>query len=262
MADLHGETLEDIEIPANSQDVGAVKADNPSPSDQPGQLTIQAKDTNTAESADQIGMMRQAMQCTDTSTVELMKWTPGTGKTYAAQAVAVEMAERGQATIFAMQSNERAEQEAAAMMERFGFQAAVIKGRNADNCTRYDSADALGKGGHSVRHSLCLRCPGRQKCTKSSYLSQFDDYQKGRKKVAFMPVESAVELLKDNKGSATLNADVLVFDEDPSRVAMQTHSLTVKQLDNINPSTDQVGAVVDLLSELVLSVQRYGKVLL
>jgi hypothetical protein len=76
-----------------------------------------------------------------------------------------------------------------------------------------------------------------------------------------MPVESAVELLKDNKGSATLSADVLVFDEDPSRIAMQTHSLTVNQLDNINPSTDQVGAVVDLLSELVVSVQRYGKVL-
>ena len=74
-----------------------------------------------------------------------------------------------------------------------------------------------------------------------------------------MPYESAVELLKDYKGTARLSTDVLVFDENPDRIAMRTHSLTVKQLDNINPSTDQVGAVVDLLSELVLSVQRYGK---
>ena len=270
---LYSKEPKDIWRPVNSQDQGgansALKARNelqrqieePTPDDQSGQLTIQAKETETGKSADQVGMMRQAMQDTDTSTIELMKWTPGTGKTYAAEAVAVEMAKRGQATIFAMQSNERSEQEAAAMLDRFGSQAAVIKGRNADNCTKYESAEALGKGGHSVRQSLCYHCPVRQECIESGYLSQFDGYQNGRTNVAFMPIESAVELLKDNKGSATLNADVLVFDEDPSRVAMQTHSLTIKQLDQINPSTDQVRVVIDLLSELVLSVQRYGKVL-
>jgi hypothetical protein len=76
-----------------------------------------------------------------------------------------------------------------------------------------------------------------------------------------MPAESAVELLKDNKGSATLGADVLVFDEDPTRIALQTHTLTVKQLDDINTSNDQVGAVIDLLSELVLSARNDGQVL-
>ncbi|MDP6650843.1 MAG: hypothetical protein QGF90_01805, partial [Gammaproteobacteria bacterium] len=209
MAGLHTETPEDLEMPADSRDVGVEptsesqrQIDEPSDTDLPGQLTIQTEEAETANTA---SLMHLAMQDTDTSTVELMRWTPGTGKTYAAEAVAVEMAKRGQATVFAMQSNERAEQEAAAMLERFGYQAAVIKGRNADNCAKYESAEALGKGGHSVRQSLCLHCPVRQECTESHYLSQFDDYQNGRKKVAFMPVESAVELLKDNKGNATLS---------------------------------------------------------
>ena len=302
LAGLHSETPTESEVPADSQDVSAVDADDtvadskpvselqrqvamPSKGDHKNdgvQQTLQfdysdeaqeiasaspqvsAQKAETALSTDEAGkmaQMRQAMQDTDRSVVELMPWTPGTGKTYVAQAVAVEMAERGQATVFAMQSNERAEQEAAAMLERFGSPAAVVKGRNADNCAKYDSAEALGKGGHSVRQSLCRHCPVRQECTERHYLSQFDDYQSGRKKIAFMPVESAVELLKDNKGAATLNADVLVFDEDPSRVAMQTHSLTVNQLDDIIATDNHVDAVMDLLSELILSVQRYGKVL-
>jgi len=264
MAGLHSERPEDLEIPADSRDAGKAHGRGQDSSRKIAEAISQAEEAETATSLDEAGklaQMRQAMQDTDTSIVELMKWTPGSGKTYEAEAVASEMAEGGQATIFAMQSNDRAEQEAAAMLGRFGYQAAIIKGRNADNCTQYALAEPLGKGGHSVRNSLCLHCPGRQECLESGYLGQFDDYQSGRTKAAFMPAESAVELLKDNKGSATLNADVLVFDEDPSRIAMQTHTLTTKQLDNINPSTDQVGAVVDLLSELVVSVQRYGKVL-
>ncbi|MDP6651980.1 MAG: hypothetical protein QGF90_07735, partial [Gammaproteobacteria bacterium] len=255
MAGLHTERPKDLEIPADSQDKGGVAQDKTT------KLHADISEAEAAETTDTTGQMREAMQDTDTGTVELMRWTPGTGKTYAAEAVAAEMAESGQATVFAMQSNDRAEQEATAMLERFGYQAAIIKGRNDDNCTEYASAKVLGEGGHSVRNSLCLHCPGRQECIESGYLGQFDGYQSGRTKVAFMPAESAVELLKDNKGSATLSADVLVFDEDPSRVAMQKHTLTAKQLDRINPSTDQVSAVVDLLSELVVSVQRYGKVL-
>jgi len=258
MAGLHSETPEEIEIPADSQDVFepelVAETETARDADSLGSVIIKLQ-------TDKIKQMRQAMQDTDRSILELMKWTPGTGKTYAAQAVAVEMAKRGQATIFAMQSNERAEQEATAMFERFGYRAAIIKGRNDDNCTEYASAEALGKGGHSVRQSLCLHCPGRQECTKSGYLGQFDDYQSGRTKIAFMPFEMAVELLKENKGSATLSADVLVFDEDPSRMALKLHTLTTKQLDRINPSNDQVGAVIDLLSELVLSVRNDGQVL-
>ena len=113
-----------------------------------------AEDALSTEEAGKKPQMRQAMQDTDTSIIELMPWTPGTGKTYAAEAVAAEMAEPGQATIFARQSKERAEQEAAAMLERFGYQAAVIKGRNADNCAEYESAEALGKGGLRVRQGL------------------------------------------------------------------------------------------------------------
>ena len=259
MAGLNSETPEEIEVPADSQDVGRIErelvaeTETARDDDSLGGVIIRLQ-------ADKIKQMRRAMHDTDRSILELMKWTPGTGKTYAAQAVAVEMAKRGQATIFAMQSNERAEQEATAMFERFGYRAAVIKGRNADNCANDESAEALGKGGHSVRQSLCLGCPVRQECVESGYLGQFDDYQSGRTKIAFMPVEM-VELLKDNKGSATLSADVLVFDEDPSRIAMQTHTLTTKQLDRINPSTGQVGAVIDLLSKLILSVRNDGQAL-
>jgi hypothetical protein len=251
MAGLHTETPKGLEMPADSRDVGLI----------PDRLDMPIIGSDIRHKTDAVEQMRQAMQDTDTSIVELMKWTPGSGKTHEAEAVAAEKAELGQATIFAMQSNERAEQEAAAMLERFGYQAAVIKGRNDDNCTQYKLAEALGKGGHSVRQSLCLHCPGRQECIASGYLGQFDGYQSGKTKVAFMPAESAVELLKDNKGNATLSADVLVFDEDPSRIALMEHSLTVKQLDNINTSTEPIGAVVDLLSELVLSLRDDGQAL-
>ena len=75
-----------------------------------------------------------------------------------------------------------------------------------------------------------------------------------------MPIESAVNLLKDNKGNATLKADVLVFDENPDRVAMQTHSLTIKQLNNLSTSTNSIKVVIDLLIALIESVQRNGEV--
>ena len=264
MAGLHTETPKGLEMPADSRDGGVEETSGSQMTNvisDPPEPEQEAEPVASLDEAGKLAQMRQAMQDTDTGIVELMKWTPGSGKTHEAEAVAAEMDEGGQATIFAMQSNERAEQEAAAMMERFEYQAAIIKGRNDDNCTQYALAEALGKGGHSVRNSLCLHCPGRQECLESHYLGQFDGYRSGRTKVAFMPAESAVELLKDNKGTATLSADVLVFDEDPSRIAMQTHTLTAKQLDNINPSTEQVGAVVDLLSELVLSLRDGGQVL-
>ena len=246
MTGLHSETPKEIEVPADSQDVGGIELE----------LT-----TSSNDEADKTAQMRQAMLSTDISIDELMKWTPGTGKTYEAGAVAVETAEHGQATAFLMLTHERADQEAEAMRDRFGYRAAVGKGRNPDNCTEYASAEALGKGGHSVRNLLCEKnCPGRQECIESGYLGQFDDYQKGKTKIIFMTVEM-FELLKGNKGSATLKADRVVFDEDPSRMALKLHTLTTKQLDRINPSNDQVGAVIDLLSELVLSVRNDGQVL-
>ena len=244
LAGLHSGRPEDVEIPAGRQETGSAD--------------VRPESATTSDSTDLIQQLLQSMSDTDKSTIELMRWTPGTGKTFAAEAAAVKLAEQGLSTIFAMQSNERAEQEAAAMLERFGFQAAVIKGRNTDNCAQFESAEALGQGGHSVRQKLCRACPYRQDCTEGGYLSQFDGYQSGRTKVAFMPYESAVELLKDYKGTARLSTDVLVFDENPDRIAMRTHSLTVKKLDNIEPSTDRVRAVVDLLLDLILSGQRYG----
>jgi len=216
---------------------------------------------DATEDADLIDQMRRSMRDTNKNIIELMKWTPGTGKTYAAEKVAIEMAADGLTTVFAMLSNERAEQEAEAMQDRFGYQAAVIKGRNEDNCADFESAQALGQAGHGVRNVLCRKCPHRQNCFESGYLSQFDDFQSGRTKIAFMPIESAVNLLKDNKGNATLKADVLVFDENPDRVAMQTHSLTIKQLNSLSTSTNSIRVVIDLLIALIESVQRNDEVL-
>jgi hypothetical protein len=160
-----------------------------------------------------------------------------------------------------MLSNERAEQEADAMQDRFGYQAAVIKGRNEDNCANFESAQGLGQSGHSVRNVLCRRCLHRQNCFESGYLSQFGDFQSGQTKIAFMPIESAVNLLADDEGNAPLKADMLVFDENPDRIAMQTHNLTIKQLNSFRASTDSIKVVIDLLLALIKSVEENGEVL-
>ena len=62
---------------------------------------------DATEDADLIDQMRRSMRDTNKNIIELMKWTPGTGKTYVAEKVAIEMAADGLTTVFAMLSKKR-----------------------------------------------------------------------------------------------------------------------------------------------------------
>ena len=219
-------------------------------------MSILAKNGKLKAISSQLkNQIQSAMYDLDPHTIELVKSTPGIGKTYQAEAVAVEKARLGQTTIFAMQSNKRAQQESEAMKSRFGYQAAVISGRNSDNCANFELAKALGQTGHGVRNVLCEVCQYRRTCTESYYLSQFDSFPTEETKVAFMPYESAINFLDANQNNSRLNADLLVFDENPDRVILQKHSLTSQQLENITVSSSNVKVVIDLLLALIGSVQ-------
>ncbi len=188
----------------------------------------------------------------DPSVISLIKWTPGTGKTYWAQQVAVEQAKDGKTTAFLMQSNQRAQQEAEAMQDRFGYQPLVIKGRGKDNCDYHQQAEDLGQSGYSVIDNLCRSCQYRAGCQETGYLSQ----KRKEAKITLMSFESFVESAKD--------FDYVIWDENPDRIALKEHQLTSYRLEkilNAGPHSPELEAVLELISQLVMAAGLKGQAL-
>ena len=199
-----------------------------------------------------LGQKVRSSIMSDPSVISLIKWTPGTGKTYLAQQVAVEQAKDGKTTAFLMQSNQRAQQEAEAMQRRFGYQPSVIKGRGQDNCDYHQQAGALGQSGYSVIDNLCRSCQYRAGCQETGYLSQ----KTKETKITLMSFESFVESAKD--------FDYLIWDENPDRIALKEHQLTSYSLEkilNAGPHSTELEAALELISQLVMAAGLKGQAL-
>ena len=142
--------------------------------------------------------------------VNLIKVTPGVGKTHITEKILSESTHRVQ---FAMPTTHRAMEESLAFMSRFHIRASVTQGRNESNCKQFVTVDKIQRKGGSPGLSLCRNCEHRDSCNESGYYSQFISMQR----INFAPYEQVFEL------HDKLNPDMIVIDEYSERAFLKKH---------------------------------------
>ena len=221
-------------------------------------------DQPSTNSKDLEKKFREPLRDLKNGEIMLQKWTPGTGKSYQAQKYAIEEAKKGRTSVFGMQSNQRAEQEAESMIKNFGYHPLVVRGRNQDNCGKHEQAEALGESEHSVVNNLCRKCDQRAECEEKGYLSQIKQIK--NQKVILMPFESVAEFGRDKEESEGTDPrfDYIFWDENPDRIVLKEHHLTSYRLEKImeiSSSNLEVEATLELLNQLIMVAFLKGEAL-
>ena len=166
---------------------------------------------------EQLKLTLRQLFLSEQKTVDVIRATPGIGKTYIAEQIAVESDKR---VVFAFPTNKRAREEAKAMQDRFDYAPTVILGRNQGNCDYSDEVNKIGKLGLNISQNVCRTCSSNKGC---GYFKQFRNLSR----IILMPYESLVEhcIPKQNDRGEAIKADVLIFDENPQRAVLQQHEL-------------------------------------
>jgi hypothetical protein len=138
--------------------------------------------------------------------------SPGLGKTLSARNAL--QAWDGDA-IMAMQTGDRSEEE----FVKFQLKASLLKGRNAENCMSIQRVQAVASRGYSPGKVVCPACPHNpvRAANCCEYYRQFQDLSR----IVVCSWEQAIELHEAGK----LQADVMIFDEDPTRAFFRKHQL-------------------------------------
>jgi len=152
----------------------------------------------------------------------LVMSTPGIGKTTHALSHVKRFAGR---VIVAAPTKERARE----LIEQYeGNDAQLIQGRCEDNCQDYERVAIVGSKGYLPGKVVCPGCPFFPKNAKQAGTPPCAYYQQFIKppRVLFCTYEQAVYLHEADR----LDADLILFDEDPSRAFMRKREIMMHHL--------------------------------
>lgn len=178
----------------------------------------------------------------------LVRATPGLGKTHVALEAIVDHVARLHAqgencrVLFAAPTRELAEeafQRSGAFKLPVGVQRSIIRGRDEDNCKFPGHVAAIGARGWSPGHAFCSGCPYQTGC---DYYTQM---RRGTSaSLIFCTHEQSISLLD----SRDLRADIVIWDEDPTRALVQVWDLTLADVGAVqgaaHPDTVRVTSMV------------------
>lgn len=158
----------------------------------------------------------------------LVRCTPGLGKTHATLAVVSDRlthAEERPKTVIGCPTKELARE----LAERAGefelpltTKRVIVEGRHAGNCSFPGAVAAIGRLGWSPGQAFCAACPDRSTCRYYRTLADAaDDHS-----LVFATHEGATALLE----SGMVEADLVIFDEDPYRSIHATHRIQLSEI--------------------------------
>lgn len=158
----------------------------------------------------------------------LIRCTPGLGKTHTTLSIVADRLQQREAmpkVVMACPTRELAHELAQRATEfdlPLTTKTVVVEGRSAKNCEFPGAVANIGRLGWSPGKAFCAACPEHGTCRYYRTLRDAAD----KHSLVFTTHEGAIALLDSDQ----VEADLVIFDEDPYRAVHGTHTTTLREI--------------------------------